>query len=159
MIVSSTYTEGPKQADGRRYVTEQHTDDAGKVYAFEWLGEQDAAPVLSARADRLNKLIAADRAAREQVAGTRLPLTKWQFRQIFTGEERAMADAFEATLEKNPALDEATKAAIRTGFKDFNAAEEVAVPFIPAVIQMLGLFVAVGILKAERQAEIVAVYG
>lgn len=159
MIVSSTYTEGPAQVDGRRYVTERHTDDEGREHKFEWLGDQDAALVLTARAERLNALIAEKRAAQLVVAGTRLPMTKWEFRQIFTAEERAMADAFEAGLEANPALDATTKAAIRTGFKDFNASQGVNVPFVPAVHQMLGLFVGVGILSAARRDEIVAAYG
>lgn len=159
MIVSSTFTEGPTQADGRRYVNERHVDDEGREHKFEWLGDQDAAPVLAARAERLNALIASQRAAQQQVAGTRLPMTKWEFRQIFTAEERAMADAFEAGLESNTQLDAPTKAAIRTGFKDFNASQGVNVPFVPAVHQMLGLFVGVGILSAARRDEIVAMYG
>lgn len=159
MIVSSTFTEGPAQVDGRRYVTEVHTDDAGKTYAFEWLGDQDASLVLAARAERLNALIAEQRAAQLVVAGTRLPMTKWEFRQIFTAEERAAADFFETTIETNPALDAFTRAAVRTGFKDFHASQGVNVPFLPAVNQMLYLFVSVGVLTEERRAEIMAIYG
>lgn len=36
-IVTSTHTVGHEQADGRRYVTEQHTDDAGAVIVVEYL--------------------------------------------------------------------------------------------------------------------------
>ena len=38
MIVSSTYTEGPPQVDGRPHVSELHTDDRGQTYTYEWLG-------------------------------------------------------------------------------------------------------------------------
>lgn len=36
-IVSSTHSIGHEQADGRRYVTEQHTDSQGVVYVVEYL--------------------------------------------------------------------------------------------------------------------------
>ena len=36
-IVSSTYTVGHAQADGRRYVREQHTDSEGIVHSVEYL--------------------------------------------------------------------------------------------------------------------------
>lgn len=36
-IVSSTHTLGHAQADGRRYVTERHTDSMGAVYVVEYL--------------------------------------------------------------------------------------------------------------------------
>ena len=63
MIVTSTYTEGPAQVDGRRYVSELHTDDRGQTYTFEWLGDQDAGLVLPDRAAVLSAQIAAQRAA------------------------------------------------------------------------------------------------
>lgn len=36
-IVSSTFIVGHAQADGRRYVTERHTDDSGGVHEREYL--------------------------------------------------------------------------------------------------------------------------
>lgn len=156
MITQSTYTEGPAQADGRRYVRETHTDDRGRTYDYEWLGDQDAGLVLAARAATLTQQIAAQRAAEALVAGTLLPLTKYQFRQLFTDVERAAIDAFEAGFETNPALTVEQKAAIRTGYKDFNAALAVDRPFVAGVLQMLGLFRSLGLLTAERVAEIVS---
>ncbi len=158
MIVSSTFTEGPDQGDGRRYVREVHTDDQGQTYTHEWLGAQAAAPVVEARAQLLGRLLDEQRAAAAFVAGTRLPLTKYQFRQIFTAEERGGVDAFETSFESNPGLPAATKALIRTGFKDFNASGSVTVPFVPGVLQMLGLFVALGLLSQARMDEIVAAH-
>lgn len=156
MIVSSTYTEGPPQVDGRRYVSELHTDDRGQTYAYEWLGDQDAAMVLADRAAILSAQIAAQRAAEAAVLGTALPLTKYQFRQLFTFAERVAVDELEASLEQHPGLTVEQRASIRTGLKDFNAAQDVARPFLPDVLQMLDLFVSLGILTAERKAQIVS---
>ena len=155
MIVSSTYTEGPPQVDGRRYVSELHTDDRGQTYTYEWLGDQDAAMVLADRAAILSAQIAAQRAAEAVVIGTALPLTKYSFRQLFTFAERVAADELEANLEQHPGLTAEQRAVIRTGLKDFNAAQDVARPFLPDVIQMLDLFVSIGILTPERKAQIV----
>ena len=47
-------------------------------------------------------------------------------------------------------------ASIRTGLKDFNAAQDVARPFLPDVLTMLDLFVSLGILTPERKAQIVS---
>jgi len=38
-IISSTYSVGHVQIDGRRYVSEQHTDSAGAVHTAEYLAE------------------------------------------------------------------------------------------------------------------------
>lgn len=159
MITSSTFTEGPDQGDGRRYVKETHVDDAGSVYDYDWLGSQPAEPVLAARAAVLNNLISERRAAEALVAGTRLPLTKLQFRQVFTSAERTGIDAFEASFETMPGLDPGAKALVRTGFKDFNAATQINVPFLPPVLDMLELFAQLGLLTAERVAEITGSYG
>lgn len=157
MIVSSTYTEGPPQVDGRRYVSELHTDDRGQTYAYEWLGDQDAGLVLADRAAVLSAQIAEQRAAEAVVAGTVLPLTKYQFRQLFTFTERVASDELEANLEQHPGLTAEQRAVIRTGLKDFNAAQDVARPFLPDVIQMLELYVTLGILTPERKAQIAEV--
>lgn len=156
MIVSSTYTEGPPQVDGRRYVSELHTDDRGQTYTYEWLGDQDADLVLSDRAAVLSAQIAAQRAAEAVVIGTALPLTKYSFRQLFTFTERVAADELEANLEQHPGLTAEQRAVIRTGLKDFNAAQDVARPFLPDVIQMLDLYATLGILTPERKAQIVS---
>lgn len=156
MIVESYYTEGPTQADGRRYVREVHTDDRGQQYDYEWLGSQDALPVMQARAAKLSALIAEQRAAEEAVSGTLLPLTKLQFRELFTTAERMGVDALHATFESHPSLTAEQKAAIRTGLEDYRMAQNLRRPFDARVQQMLGLYQALGLLTAERVAEIMA---
>lgn len=55
-IVSSTHIVGHAQADGRRYVTERHTDDAGVVHLREYLAAEgaDYVAVRDARAAQIN---------------------------------------------------------------------------------------------------------
>lgn len=152
-IVSSTFTEGAPQADGRRYVKERHTDDAGEVYEFEWLGSQDVGPVLEARAAILSVQLAERAAAEAQVAGTLLPLTKFQFRKLF-GAKQGLVDEFNASFETNPALTAELKRAIRSGLENYRTSGNVARPFLPEVVQMVGLYQALGMLTAEEAKNI-----
>jgi hypothetical protein len=156
MIINSTYTEGPTQVDGRRYVTERHTDESGAVYEYEWLGDQEAGFVVEARATVLNKQLAARAAAEALVVGTLLPLTKLEFRELFTAEEQYALDEFEATYEVSPSLDAETRAVIRTGYKNFENAGDIARPFDDRVLAMLNLFVILGLLTDDRRTEIVS---
>ena len=156
MIIDSKFEEGPPQEDGRRYVREVHTDDKGATFVYEWLGTQDANAVLELRSTELNRLLQKQRAAEQLVDGTLLPLTKYQFRKLFTQYERTVIDAFEVSFESNQNIDENTKSIIRSGFKDFNAAQEVTRPFPEEVVSFLGLFVIFGLLTEERKAQIVS---
>lgn len=156
MIIDTSFIEGPPQIDGRRYVKETHTDDRGKTYEYEWLGDQDITQVIEHRRNSLNDLIARDRAAQELVFGTKLPLTKYQFRQLFTQPERVAIDAFESTFETNASIDSVTKSIIRSGLKDFNAAQDIARPFVAEVIDMLSIFAAIGLITNERKDQIVS---
>jgi hypothetical protein len=153
-IISSTHTVGHAQVDGRRYVKERHVDDAGESFEYEWLGEQDAQSVLIARASRLNTLLAERAAAEEIVSGTRLPFTKYQFRQLF-GAKQVEVDAFNATYEANPGLTGEQKALIRTGLKNFEASTAVVRPFVADVLSMLALYVALGVLTQAEGNTIV----
>lgn len=64
-IVSSTHVVGQAQVDGRRYVTESHTDGTGAVRQVEYLAAvgTDYAAVRDARA-----LVIADQLADEEAA-------------------------------------------------------------------------------------------
>jgi hypothetical protein len=158
MIVESTATEGAPQQDGRRYVQERHVDDRGHVYEYDWLGDQDVGHVLSARAALLTQQIAARRSAEALVSGTLLPMTKLKFRELFTPAERAAIDGFRAGLESLPdgVMSPETKAAVRTGFVDFDTAQNIVRPFLPQVLQMLGLLVSLHLLTEARMQEIIA---
>lgn len=59
-IVTSTHTAGHAQVDGRRYVTEWHTDDLGAVITLEYLAAADAdhAAIRTARAAQINDALA-----------------------------------------------------------------------------------------------------
>lgn len=64
-IVSSSYTVGPLEACGRRWVREVHVDDLGALHIREYLSPDQAADrgaILSARAAALSENMAEDEA-------------------------------------------------------------------------------------------------
>lgn len=149
MIINSIYKEGPTQQDGRRYVSETHTDDQGNTYTYEWLGDQNAEAVLQLRSETLNKKLAEKAAALSLVEGTLLPLSKLEFRNLF-GLKKQVIDAFNAQFESHPALNDAQKAAIRSGLNDFAESNYIARPFRSDVISLLGLYKALGLLTEQE---------
>lgn len=154
-IVQSTYTEGPNQADGRRWVYERHVTDDGDTLTFDWLGKERADLVIAARAQNLNQQYAERDAAEAMVTGTKLPLSKLEFRNLF-GPKKPAIDAFNTSFETNAALTADQKAMIRTGLLDFEQAKYVRRPFDPAVIQMVGMYQALGLLTAQEAAAVLA---
>ena len=153
MILTSIFTEGPTQQDGRRYVNETHTGDDGRTYPFTWLGDEDAQMVLAARATELNVLLAAQAAAQAVVRGTRLPLSKLDFRNRFSAAEQENIDAFNASFETNPALTELQIKQIRTANINLNSADSVNLGD-QQTIQGVYLYVALGLISAA-DAEVV----
>ena len=77
------------------------------------------------------------------------------FREHFTQAERENIDELEATFESNALLTAAQKKQLRTGFKDYNMGTDVNKDD-PRIPPMLGLFVALGLLAANRPSEILA---
>jgi hypothetical protein len=156
MIVSSAFTEGTVQQDGRRSVREVYTDDLGQLYVYEWLGDEDITQVMTARTDVLNAAIARKRAADVVAANTLLPITRTEFRLLFTLEERYLIDEFNAQFDSNPALSTNQKRAIRTGLQDLQMANLIPRPFSSRVVAMLDLYLALGFLTSQRRSEILA---
>lgn len=64
-IVSSTHTVGHAQIDGRRYLTERHTDHLGEVHQVEYLAAvgTDYNAVMAARAVQIEQQLAEAEAA------------------------------------------------------------------------------------------------
>ena len=56
-IVSSSFSVGPLQADGRNFVLETHTDSTGGVWTYEYLYPQNG-PYSTILADRAADLAA-----------------------------------------------------------------------------------------------------
>lgn len=82
-------------------------------------------------------------------------LTHTQFRRLFTKTEREDADELEETFKSNAALTQVQKRTLRSGYKDFNMANEVDLDD-EAIPPMLVLYVLLGILTTERSADILA---
>lgn len=149
MIVSSTFTEGPPQADGRRWVVETHTTSDGDELKYEWLGTQDAQMVMDERVAVLNAQYAARAAARALVQGSLIPLSKLEFRNLF-GAAKPAIDAFNAGFEQSQMLTAEQKAAIRSGLEDFKEAKYIERPFRADVLQLIGLYEFIGLLSKEQ---------
>ncbi len=157
-IVESTYTEGPEQADGRRYVTERHVDDLGRPMTFEYLATDgmNRQEVLTTRAARLNADFAARDAEAAEAAHGRIPWSKLEFRDQLGQQTEAAMDHFFATFESNPALTTEQKAMIRTGWARYREAHYIERPLRAEVLTLLGLFKALGLITQERIDAIVA---
>lgn len=82
-------------------------------------------------------------------------LTKREWRLLFTDVERPKIDRFNATFETSPYLTEEQRDDVRSGLEDYKAATVVNKDD-PATAQVLGLYVALGLLEAHRPAEILA---
>jgi hypothetical protein len=78
-----------------------------------------------------------------------------QFRSLFTQTEQELIDELEATFETNPDIPQATKRQLRTGYKNYYSATEVDLDD-PRIAPMLGLYLALGYLTAERMAEVMS---
>ncbi len=90
MQITSTYTVGEPQADGRCYVKEVHTSDDGRVFPYEYLWDGVLLPqlVMEERAKLIDAELLAREVARLAVVGTEVPWKKYDFLNIFTSIER-----------------------------------------------------------------------
>ncbi|NML61825.1 hypothetical protein HHL21_12215 [Massilia sp. RP-1-19] len=96
MIVASTFTEGPAQADGRIPIHELHVADDGREFKRTWLwdGTLNVGMVLEAAAEVFTQTLADRKAALLAVVGMEVPYTNYEFIDRFTAQE--YADAREA---------------------------------------------------------------
>lgn len=98
-VTSSVKTLGPVHSGGKYYVYETHTTSDLRVFTYEWLadGTLDENLVLEARADVINKELAAREAALQAVVGTEVPYTKHEFISRFTPQEYAAIESAAAS--------------------------------------------------------------
>jgi len=90
MQITSTYTVGEPQADGRCYVKEVHIAADGRVFPREYLWDGVLVPqlVMEERAAIIGAELLAREAARLAVVGTEVPWTKYEFLDRFNSLER-----------------------------------------------------------------------
>lgn len=144
VTITSTFTEGPLEADGRRYVHERHVFDDGTVAEFSWLGAQDAQPVVDARAVRLKALKEEKLAAEAMVLGCALPLSRLEFLSRLTPAERV---AIRTAAKTDPVVEDIMAM--------FDAAQQVVTAH-PQTVQTVQYLVAAGLLSAARADEVLA---
>lgn len=153
IINSTIITTIPAQTTSNYPVIERHIDHNGKSYDVTYVASPnvDIMEVLAARAVKLGAEIDARELVEEEAKNFTIPLTKYQFRQRFTQEERMACDAFNVSFESHPALTAEQKAFIRTGLEDFKVAEAVE----PAkALPLLQVYEALGLIAHGRAAEI-----
>lgn len=134
-------------------VIERHTDHNGKSYDVTYLAEVgvDTDAVLLARAAKLGAEIDSREEVELIASNFSIPLTKYQFRQRFTLDERKKCDEFNAAFESYNFLTAEQKADIRTGLKDYDAVSEVD----PALaLPLLQVYESVGLIASGRASEI-----
>ena len=155
-IVSSTYIENHLQADGRYYVTERHLLDDGRSVDFEYLANAqiDPALVMTERAARLAADLQAQEASSAEAANGVIPLTKYQFRQRFTFQERVAIDQFNGgAYLTSELLTAEQKAGMTTMLEDYKAATEVRLTD-PATIAAVQMYEGLGLIVAGRASEV-----
>ncbi len=155
-IVSSTYTTGHLQADGRRYIKERHLLDDGRSVDFEYLADAQINPVMvmTERAARLSAELQAQEASSAEAANGVIPLTKYQFRQRFTFPERVAIDQFNGGVYLvSDALTAEQKAGITMMLEDYKAATEVRLSD-PATIAAVQMYEGLGLIAQGRAGEI-----
>jgi hypothetical protein len=70
-------------------VTENHVDSNGSVYTYEYLNDGlDPQAVLQARASHINETLNQRQAIAEQIAGSPVAITPYEFLMRFTAAER-----------------------------------------------------------------------
>lgn len=92
-IINSTYTvDSVPQSDGRMRVKETHTDHNGKTYTAEYLASDgfDYVTCMNLRAQHIGNEIDSKEATETESANFVLPITKLQFLQRMTIQERIL---------------------------------------------------------------------
>lgn len=140
--LSSEFTVGPVQADGRFYISERHTDGNGEEYVYDWLsdGSQDPQMVMEERAKMIKATLDRRESARLAVIGTSVPLTRFAFLDRFTTMERV---GVREAAKTNPVIEDFMKMLELSG----NIS-------LPLARPGLAYLVAVGKLTSARAAEI-----
>ena len=155
-IVSSNYTAGHPQQDGRRFIKESHLLDDGRLVDFEYLADEQINPtaVMTERAVRLAAELLSQEAATIEASNGELPLTKYQFRQRFTFPERVAIDQFNGgTYLTSELLTAEQKAGMTTMLEDYKAATEVRLTD-PATIAAVQMYEGLGLIVAGRASEV-----
>lgn len=157
-IISSTILSATPQQDGSTSVQERHTDHTGKTYDVSYFASEgmDVNLVLAARAERIGAEIDARALAEAEAVNFVLPVSKVAWRRRFTALEQDAIDAFNGgEYLTHPALDEATKGAIRRGLVLYDATPDIN-PQDPDTQALLGLYEMLGLIAPGRAAEIVS---
>lgn len=141
-IVSSSYTAGTAQVDGRVPIREKHIDSRGYEHFFEYLADANVDPdiVLAERAAHILSVFETRAASLAVAIGDAVAMTKYEFLSRFTAPERiAIRNA------------EASDPVVRDFMMLLDMSDHVHLPLAMPGIQYLQ---SVGLLTAERATAI-----
>ena len=160
-IVSSNYTAGHPQQDGRRFIKESHLLDDGRSVDFEYLADDQVNPaaVMTERASRLSAELQAQDAIIAEASNGSMPLTHRQFRKRLSVAEQLIFDNFDVaefatSHPKISALSIEQRANVRTGLATYRDAQDIRLDD-PDTQMLVGMLSAYGLLdSSERAGEI-----
>ena len=157
-IVSSTYSAGHPQQDGRRYVKERHLLDDGRSVDFEYLADEqlNLNAVMTERASRIAADLLAQAAASLEAAKGAIPLTHNDFRKRLSLEEQLIFDNFDVpefanTHPKIMTLDVTQRALVRTGLATYRDVMDIRLTD-PDTLRLVGMLSAFGLLDNDDRA-------
>lgn len=157
-IVSSTYSAGQPQLDGRVYITERHLLDDGRSVDFDYLADQTINPqlVMTERAARLSAELQVQDAAILEASNGVLPLTHHQFRKLLSVPEQLIFDNFNvpefaSTHPKISTLTVEQRAYVRMGIATFRDALDIRLSD-PDTQTLIGMLSAYGLLDNPARA-------
>jgi hypothetical protein len=154
-LIQTTTTESLQSNGLSKNVVETHLFDDGRSVQFSYLTSTstDSESVAQLRGQRIESELRAKEASIEEAMQGKAPLTKYQFRQLFSYTERLAIDAFNTSFESNLGLTEEQKKAIRTNLEDYNASSAVFLEN-PATIAGVNLYETLGLIAPGRAIEI-----
>ncbi len=155
-VISSSYTEGAVDGEGRRWVYEAHLCDTGETLTNSWLGSQDATAVLNARATVYNTQFAEAEDVALVLAGTKIPLSFSEFRELYPEAKIEAIDKFNHTFEQDGGLTNAQKDTVRTTIETFKSYRNVPRPFKPIVSKLLNIYRIAGLLSVAEVNEVLS---
>lgn len=153
-IVSSEIVH-QSEANGVVFVTEKHTfaDGDTHLYSYQTASGADTQLAMDLRRQNMNAAILAKEQAEAEAANFEIPITKREFRDKFSQSEQEAIDEFNATYQSSPNLTAQQKRTMQTALARHSEIDKIYMS-APTTIAVVNLFQQLGILSAERAAQV-----
>lgn len=143
------------EANGVVFVTEKHIFEDGDshLYSYQTAPTSDLILAMDLRRQNMNAAIVAKELAEAEAMNFEIPITKREFRDKFSQSEQEAIDEFNATYQSSPNLTAQQKRTIQTALARHSEIDKIYMS-APATIAVVNLFQQLGILSAERAAQV-----